>query len=178
MVFGFVAVDVLYFTIRFLADPVRLEKNKSDPEVIIFNNNLWPKTFVKLESLHNLDSIIFFICPCNWNVEQITFTLRTGFLFFYPIQVDLVDPDLFIVSSVSVCRSDLNSIWQIMLYAIKGIVLIFGVFLAWQTRKVTIPALNDSKFIGKCVRSLSFCVPFPLKKYTRSLKMNFSPFFK
>ena len=27
--------------------------------------------------------------------------------------------------------------------------LLFGAFLAFETRKVTVPALNDSKFIGQ-----------------------------
>ncbi|KAI0214291.1 Gamma-aminobutyric acid type B receptor subunit 2 [Lamellibrachia satsuma] len=35
-----------------------------------------------------------------------------------------------------------------ILYAIKGLLLLFGAFLAFETRKVTVPALNDSKFIG------------------------------
>ena len=34
----------------------------------------------------------------------------------------------------------------------------FGCFLAWETRNVNIPALNDSKYIGK----FSFLVYFPL----------------
>ncbi|XP_072045198.1 gamma-aminobutyric acid type B receptor subunit 2-like [Amphiura filiformis] len=33
----------------------------------------------------------------------------------------------------------------------KGLLLIFGTFLAWETRKVAIPALNDSKYIGMSV---------------------------
>ena len=31
----------------------------------------------------------------------------------------------------------------------SGLLLLFGAFLAFETRKVTVPALNDSKFIGK-----------------------------
>lgn len=31
---------------------------------------------------------------------------------------------------------------------IPGLLLLFGAFLAFETRKVTVPALNDSKFIG------------------------------
>jgi gamma-aminobutyric acid type B receptor len=38
-----------------------------------------------------------------------------------------------------------------VLYGYKGILLLFGVFLAWETRNVTIPALNDSKYIGMSV---------------------------
>jgi gamma-aminobutyric acid type B receptor len=37
------------------------------------------------------------------------------------------------------------------LYGYKAILLLFGVFLAWETRNVEIPALNDSKFIGMSV---------------------------
>ena len=34
---------------------------------------------------------------------------------------------------------------------LKGILLLFGVFLAWETRNVHYPALNDSKNIGLAV---------------------------
>ncbi|XP_071846264.1 gamma-aminobutyric acid type B receptor subunit 2-like [Apostichopus japonicus] len=37
----------------------------------------------------------------------------------------------------------------IMVY--KGLLLIFGTFITWQTRNVNIPALNDSRFIGLCI---------------------------
>lgn len=38
-----------------------------------------------------------------------------------------------------------------VIYAYKGMLLIFGAFLAWETRNVSIPALNDSKHIGLSV---------------------------
>ena len=38
-----------------------------------------------------------------------------------------------------------------IIYAYKGLLLIFGAFLAWETRHVSIPALNDSKHIGMSV---------------------------
>ncbi|XP_041352652.1 gamma-aminobutyric acid type B receptor subunit 1-like isoform X2 [Gigantopelta aegis] len=44
-----------------------------------------------------------------------------------------------------------NMYFQIVLLAIQGILLVFGVFLAYTTRKVSIPALNDSKAIGMCI---------------------------
>jgi gamma-aminobutyric acid type B receptor len=36
------------------------------------------------------------------------------------------------------------------LYAYKGLLLLFGVYMAWETRNVKIPALNDSQYIGRC----------------------------
>ena len=38
-----------------------------------------------------------------------------------------------------------------VLFAIKGFVLLIGVFLAFETRKVKIKSLNDSRFIGMSV---------------------------
>lgn len=35
--------------------------------------------------------------------------------------------------------------WTAALYVYKGLFLLFGVFLAWDTRHVRIAALNDSK---------------------------------
>jgi len=38
--------------------------------------------------------------------------------------------------------------WLGSFYASKGLLLIFGVYMAWETRNVKIPALNDSQYIG------------------------------
>ena len=46
------------------------------------------------------------------------------------------------------CESKRLSYWLGAVYAFKGFLLVFGVFLAWETRGVTIPALNDSRYIG------------------------------
>ena len=37
------------------------------------------------------------------------------------------------------------------MFTYKGLLLFFGIFLAWETRNVSIPALNDSKYIGMSV---------------------------
>ena len=38
--------------------------------------------------------------------------------------------------------------WIITFYTFHSLLLIFGLFLAFETRKVSISALNDSRFIG------------------------------
>jgi hypothetical protein len=43
--------------------------------------------------------------------------------------------------------SSLSEVKQQLLMP-AGLLLVFGAFLAFETRKVTVPALNDSKFIG------------------------------
>lgn len=52
---------------------------------------------------------------------------------------------------IRLCTSGHILIWSSGLYGYKGLLLIFGTFLAWETRKVRIPALNDSKLIGLSV---------------------------
>jgi len=52
---------------------------------------------------------------------------------------------------VTTCTSQNITIWQACMYGYKGMLLLFGAYLAWETRKVHIPALNDSKMIGLSV---------------------------
>ncbi|XP_072946009.1 uncharacterized protein GABA-B-R2 [Epargyreus clarus] len=59
--------------------------------------------------------------------------------------------DIVIVQENEYCQSENMSIFIGIIYAYKGLLLIFGAFLAWETRHVSIPALNDSKHIGLSV---------------------------
>ncbi|KAJ7363713.1 hypothetical protein OS493_009876 [Desmophyllum pertusum] len=49
------------------------------------------------------------------------------------------------------CATNNSFVWLLLVYGFKGILLIFGLFLAWETRKVKIAALNDSHHIGMAV---------------------------
>ena len=40
-------------------------------------------------------------------------------------------------------------LWLGLIYGFKGVLLLFGLFLAWETRNVKIAALNDSQHVGK-----------------------------
>ncbi|CAH1790060.1 unnamed protein product [Owenia fusiformis] len=50
-----------------------------------------------------------------------------------------------------ICDSEKKIYFLVTLYGIQGLLLIFGCFLAWETRKVKIPVLNDSQNIGICI---------------------------
>lgn len=52
---------------------------------------------------------------------------------------------------VEVCRSAHTQGWLGALYVYKGLLLLVGVYMAWETRHVKIPALNDSQYIGKYI---------------------------
>ena len=58
------------------------------------------------------------------------------------------DEDLLIISQLTTCHSTHMEKWTGALYAYKGLLLVFGVYMAWETRHVKIPALNDSQYIG------------------------------
>lgn len=53
------------------------------------------------------------------------------------------------------CQSKRITIFFGIIYAYKGLLLVFGAFLAWETRNVSIPALNDSKHIGLSVYNVT-----------------------
>ncbi|XP_072029935.1 gamma-aminobutyric acid type B receptor subunit 1-like [Amphiura filiformis] len=49
------------------------------------------------------------------------------------------------------CLSNYLSYWNGALFGVDGLLLIFGAFLAYETRHVRVPALNDSKYIGMSI---------------------------
>ena len=56
------------------------------------------------------------------------------------------------------CEVNNIAVWLGLLYSYKGILLLFGLFLAWETRNINIPALNDSQHIGKSFEiTVGFC---------------------
>ncbi|CAB3241366.1 unnamed protein product [Arctia plantaginis] len=67
--------------------------------------------------------------------------------------------DIVIVQENEYCQSERMTIFIGIIYAYKGLLLVFGAFLAWETRHVSIPALNDSQHIGMSVYNvLMMCI--------------------
>lgn len=63
--------------------------------------------------------------------------------------------DVLIIQENEYCQSKHISIFFGVIYAYKGLLLVFGAFLAWETRNVSIPALNDSKHVGLSVYNVT-----------------------
>ncbi|EDV22610.1 uncharacterized protein TRIADDRAFT_59024 [Trichoplax adhaerens] len=57
--------------------------------------------------------------------------------------------------NILVCRSENMSIWLGVTYGYKFLVMIFGAFLAWETRYVHIQELNDSKLIAVSIYNVA-----------------------
>nr|XP_032807612.1 gamma-aminobutyric acid type B receptor subunit 2-like isoform X1 [Petromyzon marinus] len=69
----------------------------------------------------------------------------------YPREHPEGGEDFTILPQLEHCESTHMTIWLSIVYAYKGLLMVFGCFLAWETRNVSIPALNDSKYIGMSV---------------------------
>uniref|UniRef100_A0A8D0ESF0 Gamma-aminobutyric acid type B receptor subunit 2 n=1 Tax=Strix occidentalis caurina TaxID=311401 RepID=A0A8D0ESF0_STROC len=67
------------------------------------------------------------------------------------MQPDPAGRDISIRPILEHCENTHMTIWLGIVYAYKGLLMLFGCFLAWETRNVSIPALNDSKYIGMSV---------------------------
>ncbi|XP_038076948.1 gamma-aminobutyric acid type B receptor subunit 2-like [Patiria miniata] len=56
-------------------------------------------------------------------------------------------PEVYKVPMYRECTSDNQIVFIAIIYAIKGLLMLGGSFLAWEMRRITIAELNDSRFI-------------------------------
>uniref|UniRef100_A0A915CD40 Gamma-aminobutyric acid type B receptor subunit 2 n=1 Tax=Parascaris univalens TaxID=6257 RepID=A0A915CD40_PARUN len=56
-----------------------------------------------------------------------------------------------IAPEIERCHSDESVVFEAIIFGTKGLLMILGCFLAWETRHVNVAALNDSKYIGMSV---------------------------
>ncbi|XP_077984600.1 gamma-aminobutyric acid type B receptor subunit 1-like [Glandiceps talaboti] len=100
------------------------------------------RLFLMVLSLFTIDVILIIIWIC---VDPLHLQHRI-------LPQRLIDEeDTLYVPIIEQCTCERLEVWLGILYAYKGLLLLFGVFLAWETRKVKIEALNDSQYIGMSV---------------------------
>ena len=56
--------------------------------------------------------------------------------------------DVSTIPYIHKCKCDNQLYFFAAVYGYKGLLVIFGLFLAWETRNVNLAVLNDSKYIG------------------------------
>ncbi|XP_055848859.1 gamma-aminobutyric acid type B receptor subunit 1 isoform X1 [Episyrphus balteatus] len=49
------------------------------------------------------------------------------------------------------CESERNSMWLGLVYGFKGLILVFGLFLAYETRSIKVKQINDSRYVGMSI---------------------------
>ncbi|XP_013398212.1 gamma-aminobutyric acid type B receptor subunit 2-like isoform X2 [Lingula anatina] len=80
-----------------------------------------------------------------------TWTVIDPMYLTYHIQTDTETDGKRLITKHESCTSELKTYWIGGLLAEKGLLLIFGCFLAFETRRVFVPELNDSKYLGMCI---------------------------
>lgn len=70
----------------------------------------------------------------------------------------LLDNDVKLLPMLEHCEASM--IWYGALFGYKGLVLLFGLFLAYETRSVKMKQLNDARLVGMSIYNVVVCWPF------------------
>ncbi|XP_014233341.1 gamma-aminobutyric acid type B receptor subunit 1 isoform X1 [Trichogramma pretiosum] len=70
----------------------------------------------------------------------------------FPLEMSTAgDDDARIRPELEHCESENNMIWLGIIYAYKGVILVFGLFLAYETRSIKVKQINDSRYVGMSI---------------------------
>ncbi|XP_062986284.1 gamma-aminobutyric acid type B receptor subunit 2 isoform X1 [Elgaria multicarinata webbii] len=120
----------------------------------IFKNVKMKKKIIKDQKLMVIVGGMLLIDLCILICWQVVDPLRRT-VEKYNMEPDPAGRDISILPILEHCENTHMTIWLGIVYAYKGLLMVslmlFGCFLAWETRNVSIPALNDSKYIGMSV---------------------------
>lgn len=61
--------------------------------------------------------------------------------------------DVIVELKIEYCSA--NLFWYYLIFCYKGLLLVFGLFLAYETRGVKLRHLNDSKLVGMCIYNVA-----------------------
>ncbi|XP_071549928.1 gamma-aminobutyric acid type B receptor subunit 1 isoform X2 [Panulirus ornatus] len=102
------------------------------------------KLYLMVGSFVVVDVIVLSVWQC---VDPLQRTLEV-----FPLEVpkDTVE-DVKIKPELEHCESHHNTIWLGLLYGYKGLLLIFGLFLAYETRSIKLKQINDSRLVGMSI---------------------------
>ncbi|XP_063700484.1 gamma-aminobutyric acid type B receptor subunit 1 [Culicoides brevitarsis] len=59
--------------------------------------------------------------------------------------------DIKIMPELEHCESQNHSVWLGIIYGFKGLILVFGLFLAYETRSIKVKQINDSRYVGMSI---------------------------
>ncbi|EDV18922.1 uncharacterized protein TRIADDRAFT_7696, partial [Trichoplax adhaerens] len=116
----------------------------------IFTSGKKTKIVIKDHQLIAMVVILICIDLCYLTIWQLADPLK-GKQILVRIEDSSQDLNTVIRYYNVLCSSQNSSIWLGIIYGMKLLLLVFGTFLAWETRYVTIPALNDSRYIGMSI---------------------------
>ncbi|RDD37871.1 Gamma-aminobutyric acid type B receptor subunit 2 [Trichoplax sp. H2] len=62
--------------------------------------------------------------------------------------------EIIVQKQIQVCQSSHNTIWLAAIFSYKMLLLLWGVILAWKTRKIDIDSLNDSRSLAMTIYNI------------------------
>ncbi|XP_077978832.1 gamma-aminobutyric acid type B receptor subunit 2-like [Glandiceps talaboti] len=120
----------------------------------IFTNIKMKKRVIKDQKLFIIVAVLLLVdvvILVSWEIKDPMKRKRVEI----PEETDSEEFDeIYVIAIIQHCESIQMTIWLAAIYVYKGVLMVFGCFLAWETRRVSIPALNDSKYIGMSVYNI------------------------
>ncbi|KAH8249004.1 hypothetical protein KR032_005036 [Drosophila birchii] len=102
------------------------------------------KLYTMVSGLLSIDLVILL----SWQI----FDPLQRYLETFPLEdpVSTTD-DIKIRPELEHCESQRNSMWLGLVYGFKGLILVFGLFLAYETRSIKVKQINDSRYVGMSI---------------------------
>ncbi|XP_049312982.1 gamma-aminobutyric acid type B receptor subunit 1 isoform X1 [Bactrocera dorsalis] len=115
-------------------------KAKTDPKKKV---EPW-KLYTMVSGLLSVDLVILFA----WQIFDPLQRILETFPLEDPV---LTSDDIKIRPELEHCESHHNSMWLGLVYGFKGLILVFGLFLAYETRSIKVKQINDSRYVGMSI---------------------------
>ncbi|XP_025836019.1 gamma-aminobutyric acid type B receptor subunit 1 isoform X2 [Agrilus planipennis] len=118
-------------------------KVKSDPKVRMKKVQPW-----KLYSMISGLLVIDFVILLAWQIYD---PLQRRIELFSFEEPESSADDSKIRPELEHCESQNNTVWLGVMYGYKGLILVFGLFLAYETRSLKVKQINDSRYVGMSI---------------------------
>ncbi|KAI9575858.1 hypothetical protein GQX74_005630 [Glossina fuscipes] len=123
----------------------RENQTMSETRVFRFQKKVEPwKLYTMVTGLLSVDLIIL----TAWQIIDPLQRILETFPLEDPISTT---DDIKIRPELEHCESSQNSVWLGLVYGYKGLILVFGLFLAYETRSIKVKQINDSRYVGMSI---------------------------
>lgn len=106
------------------------------------------RVFTTVGSLCLIDVIILTIWKLHEPMDRTTVKIKEQ----SGSELNMGD-DVIVELKIEYCEA--NFFWYYLIFCYKGLLLVFGLFLAYETRGVKLRQLNDSKLVGMCIYNVA-----------------------
>lgn len=111
-------------------------------------NNANRQVFTTVGSFCLIDIIILTIWKLHEPMDRTTVKIKEH----SGSELNMGD-DIIVELRIEYCQA--NFYWYYLIFCYKGLLLVFGLFLAYETRSVKLRQLSDSKLVGMCIYNVA-----------------------